>query len=198
MIAFLAAAAAFAAPFPIDADKWFEGFGAHPPGGSLTLIASEIVVNPEGKVVSCSARPMLGIREWGPFTCALIQLRGRFRPAKIGDEPVWGLYRLRNAWVQSGYPPADLPVWDFELEVSKAPDGVKLPLLRKIQFVVDQQGKITACSPRGEWSAALAALACGELSKALTIKPLRTLSGEAVPSVQDATVRFVAASGPKV
>lgn len=134
---------------------------------------------------------MLGIADWAPFTCNLILRRGQFRAAKIDDQKVYGLFRLRNAWVQSGYPPDDLPVWDFELTVSKAPPGVRLPLLKKIQFIVDQTGQIADCAAGGDWNAELAALACSELPKLNLVQPARTSKGEAVTSVQDAAVRFV-------
>jgi hypothetical protein len=195
MLAFVAAAAAvFSSPLAVNASSWFSDFGAHPTEGKLTLIASEVVIDPKGKPETCTAKAMLGIADWAPFTCELILRRGQFKAARIGDEKVYGLFRLRNAWVQSGLPPDDLPVWDFELTLNKAPAGVRLPLVKKIQFIVDQSGQITNCSAGGNWNIELAALACRELPKMNLVHPARTGAGAAVTSVQDAAVRFVAGS----
>jgi hypothetical protein len=197
MFAFVAAAAAsFTSPHVVNLDSWFVGFGARPKEGTLTLIASETVVDRKGKPETCSAKTMLGMADWAAFTCQLILRRGQFRAAKIGDQKVYGVFRLRNVWVQSGYPPNDLPVWDFQLTVNKSPPGVRLPQLKKIQFIVDQAGHITDCAADGDWNAELAALACSELPKMKLIQPARNSAGEAVTSVQDAAVRFLAA-GPK-
>jgi hypothetical protein len=194
MFAFVAAAAAsFTSPHAVNADSWFGDFGAHPREGALTLIASGTVVDPKGKPESCSAKAMLGMADWAPFTCKLILSRGEFRAAKIGDQKVYGVFRLRNVWVQSGYPPDDLPVWDFQLTVNKSRPGARLPLLKKIQFIVDRAGQITNCAADGDWNAELVALACSELPKMNLVQPARNSRGEAVTSVQDAAVRFVAA-----
>src|SRR5438309_6079474 len=161
MFAFVAAAAAsFTSPHALYSNSWFSNFGAHPKEGALTLIASETVVDPKGKPETCSAKVMLGIADWAPFTCKLILSRGQFRAAKVGDEKVYGVFRIRTTWVQGGYPPDDLPMWDFEVTLNNVPAGVRLPLLEKIQFVVDQTGQITDCSAGGNWNAELAALAC--------------------------------------
>jgi hypothetical protein len=193
MLALVAAAAAYTSPIPIDSSTWFQGFGSHPEEGPFTLIASEVIVNPKGRVESCSAVTVLGDTNWARFTCELIRSRGRFHPAKIGDEPVYGIFRLRNAWVRSGYPPKDLPVWDVELTVSKAPDGVSLPRLKKLKFVVDPAGNMTSCGPAGDWNIQLAALACDELPKSLYAAAVRTPAGTATTSVQDITIRFAPA-----
>lgn len=193
MFAFVAAAAVtFTSPLAVNSDSWFVDFGAHPKEGALTLIASEIVIDAKGKPETCSAKAMLGIADWGPFTCELILGRAQFRPARIGAQKVYGVFRVRTGWVQSGYLPSDLPVWDFELTLNKAPPGVRLPLLKKIEFVVDQTGQITNCAAGGDWNAELAVVACRELPKMNLVRPARTSTGEAVTSVQDAAVRFVA------
>jgi hypothetical protein len=193
MFPIIVAAAAYTAAIPIDADTWFRGFGAHPKEGALTLIASEVVVDPRGRVEACRAVTILGDAAWAPFTCGLIRSRGRFLPAKINDRPVYGVFRLRTAWLQGGYAPRNLPVWDLEVAVSRAPDGIELPLTKKVEFIVNEAGEITSCGPRGDWNSQLAALACGELPKLLSRQPVKMTSGVAVSSVQDATVRLISA-----
>jgi hypothetical protein len=193
MFALIAAAAVtFTSPHPVNSGSWFVDFGAHPKEGALTLIAAEIVVDAKGRPETCSAKAMLGMTDWAPFTCKLILSRGQFRAATIGDQKVYGVFRVRNAWLQSGYLPSDLPVWDFELTLNKTPPGVRLPLLKKIQFVVDQTGQITDCAAAGDWNAELAAVACTALPKTNVVHPAKTRAGETVASVQDAAVRFVA------
>jgi hypothetical protein len=193
MLAIVAAVAVgFTSPAAVNADFWFGGFGDHPREGALTVVASETIVDPKGKTADCSARAILGIADWAPFTCQLILKRGSFRAAKIGDQKTYGVFRLRIVWVQSGYGPDDLPVWDFQVALNKPPAGVRLPLLKKIQFIVDPAGQITNCAADGHWNAELVALACGQLPKMQFVHPVGNSAGQAVTSVQDAAVRFVA------
>jgi hypothetical protein len=192
MLALLAATAAnFAAPLPQNAEAWFGNFGAHPKEGPLTLIASEIVVDPKGRPETCSAKTMLGMPDWAPFTCELILVRGQFKAARIGSEKTYGVFRLRTAWRQSGYPPNNLPVWDFELSLNKAPSGVSLPLIKKIQFVVEPTGEISACSAESRWNSELVSLVCKALPELNLVRPVRNKAGETVRSVQDATVHVL-------
>ena len=202
MILFLAATASFAAPQPLNSATWFQGFGAHPKENSLTLIASTITVNPDGRAEACEASTILGETDWAAFTCHLIRERARFRPAMIHDERTFGVYRLRTAWVQRGPAPTDLPVWDFEVPLHDSPADTEFPMVRKIKIAVDAAGKVQGCEASGDWThPELARTACAQVQQKLRIEPARTRSGDAVHSVQDAAVRFVlspmAASAPE-
>jgi len=192
MIALTAAVVAISAPVAIDVNTWFQGFGAHPKEGPLTVIASEITVNRHGYAESCQSRVLVGDPNWSPFTCELIKSRGQFRPARIEGHATYGVYRLRIAWVQRGPPPPGTPVWDFEVPVGRDLPAIKLPALQKIQFLVDATGRIQGCDAAGKWEhPESAALACEQLPGKVLVRAAVSRAGKPVESVQDAAVRFV-------
>jgi hypothetical protein len=132
----LAAAVAFSGAAPLNAGAWFQGFPSHPKISPLQLIASEITVNKHGYTESCRATAVIGDASWAAFTCQLIRVNGLFRVAKINGHSAYGVYRLRNTWVQRGPAPSDLHVWDFEVPLTDPPADLELPALQKIEFVV--------------------------------------------------------------
>jgi hypothetical protein len=198
MIVFVAAAAAFSAPVPLrHPSEWFGEFTLHPDIDAPTLVTAEITVDPDGRPKLCVPKTVSGDPKWATFTCQVIIGEGRFKPARINTRPAYGVFRLRIAWnnpFTGASLPEDAPVWDYEVGLSPIPAGVKLPSVHKIQFVVDAAGHVQACDAAADWGdETLAKLACNELTKELAIGPAKTRAGQAVDSVQDATVRFVTA-----
>jgi len=195
MLPLFLAASVFAAPQPINASSWFAGSGVHPKEGPPTLIATEITVTPHGSPLACRASVTSGAADWAPFACARIKDRAFFKPASVDGQRVYGIYRVRIAWIQHGPLPADLHTWDFEVPVNNVPADLKLPVVQKIQFVVDTSGSIKSCNANGPWShPELLTTACSQVARSLSIEAARGQSGEPEESVQDASVRFVSAS----
>jgi hypothetical protein len=199
MLSLLAAAAAFSAPEPQYIDSWISPAIDFPQKGiqknELVHLAIEVTVNPQGYVESCRSRVLSGNPSMGPYSCKLIGLRALFRPARdLSGRRVFGVFRLYAAWWKGDDPPPTdkQRSWNFEVAAQGSPASMKQPVIKRIQFAVDANGRVLACDAKSkDMSADLARLACGQLTQRFGIAPARTRSGRVVPSVQDALVHFV-------
>lgn len=200
MLFFLAAAAAFSAPEPQYIESWISPAIDFPQKGiqknELVHLAIEVTVNPQGYAESCQSRVLSGNPSMGSYSCKLIGLRALFRPARdLSGRRTFGMFRLHLAWWKGdGRPPMDQQRnWNFEVATQGLPASMKQPVVKRIQFAVDANGRVLACDAESkDMSSEMAQLACGQLAKQFTVAPARTRSGRAVPSVQDALVHFVA------
>jgi hypothetical protein len=86
--------------------------------------------------------------------------------------------------------------------VESLPDGVASPAIARVAFLVDAAGTISHCAAMAgeqrrfqQTVPALGPAACDNLAKNYRPLVVRSGSGEAVSSVQSATVRFATKSG---
>jgi hypothetical protein len=194
----IALAAQLSAPVPTNLDSWFTHDDA--PLDEMEVdkpkvIPFRAVVAPDGKLQDCQILFSSGSKRIDRLTCTLVKQRARFKPAiGLDGKPAYGAYRSSSVWLLTeGSGPDSRPVVsDMELAVSRLPEGVRSPIPVRVMFAVDRQGHVSSC--RGEQAddnPALVKVACAELTKSFTPPPVRTRSGTAVDSVQDAVVLFV-------
>lgn len=211
MISMLTAAAVFTAPVPAMTNDWFSPVYDWPKTGlrpnELLVVEAEITVNPRGYMQSCTGHVYSGIPAMGPYVCSRLRLRNVFEPARDAEKHrIYGVYRnfiiLFSGSRNTKEFPKDYRHSDFDIAV---PAGSKLSThYFIIQFAVDAQGRPSHCSlvaqagfglgrHRQEIAPAIVERACADVPLNLHVAPTRDGSGNAVPSVQNATVGLIEA-----
>jgi TonB family protein len=162
-----------------------------------------LLIGLDGKVERCQIMRSTGFLDLDQKTCALIEKRARFKPAR--DEQgiaTYGTYKGAFIWL---HPDASIAPGshnisagamltpDLELDVAKLPDKAR----QRDVFVVahtDSVGGVVACEPMpsNEEPAILGPSACVQL-KRFWKTPLMDLSGKPVSAVQTFKIRFNAA-----
>lgn len=161
-----------------------------------------VVVNPNGKAVSCETLQRFGDEKLSLRMCPII-LRGRHKPAHLRDgTTTWGqvtmLYRLFIPGTAQGAKMAALqeaPVGP--LKIDHLPGGAATAEV-KIVLALDAHGQVSDCGPgHEEKQTSLVSALCASPA-ALTRKPLVAPSGEAVAYVTDLRLALLAApsAGP--
>jgi TonB family protein len=203
----LAASAQLSAPVPKNLGKWF--YADDTPsylvakGDGLWFVSVRIGVGPDGALKGCQVEGSSGIAQLDAFTCRKILRRAKFVPATSADgSPAFGVYRTSIRWAVASAP------WDIsrvrhpdvEVQVQNLPPDVKSPTLVRVMFAVDQSGNIGSClvEPTKSFehvdnNPALVPIACDQLAKFYKPVPAKDAGGNAIPSVQDALVRFTTA-----
>lgn len=87
-------------PEPLgDVSQWFSGDN-YPPAamraGQEGMVSVTLAINPEGLVSGCRVTQSSGVPTLDDRTCILATRRGRFAPARQGDQAVAATYDLRN------------------------------------------------------------------------------------------------------
>ena len=165
--------------------------------GVVHRVGAAILVRPDGKARKCWTYRRSGNRALDAYTCRLIMQRARFRPATgPNDAPMYGIHRLSTHWVVAEKAFPIPPSGDLQLDVKSLPRGISSPAIANIMFMVDAGGRASNCTahPTNKY-AELAVVAChytGQIS-AIVAKDDR---GRPVPSVQNATMVFVAKPQP--
>ena len=167
-----------------------------------------IIVAPSGKAETCDVIgevrvPPRGENDEtvGRRSCALMIVRGKFRPAvgadgraSYGTYSTWISWKLRK---DLSYSKPDQV--DGDISVASLPEGTPDPALVRVDIAVAADGTPGICSPapRAEYappaqvmSPALAAVACAQFAGSGRITPVRSGSGAMVASVQRLVARF--------
>ena len=204
LLALVAAQAAavpsqLAAPFPVDAEKWFSSsdYPSDLPDSSETVFqpVTQTLVNEDGKIVGCRVETASKSPKMDALACAIILKRGRFQPARWTDgTPVPGVYRWPISFAVEGDSYDRLS--DIELQVGRLPDHKKSEFVT-VAFASDSSGRIGACvgAPpiRHQEKVAnpqLVSIACNAVRDGW--KPFTVLGKDGKPSrsVQNAIVKF--------
>jgi hypothetical protein len=191
MIGILALAAAFTAPQSIRADHWltpddYPGVVA----GTTAQVSQRlaIVVDPQGKPAGCE--PIMN-QSQGNFDwpiCQSLLKRSRFAPATENGRPTWGVWTMTINFSMGSHK-ADPVSYDIVVPVNRLP-GSGRPQGVKIEQLVDQSGKVEACTvAEASPEAALNRLACN-VANVLPVAQVKDRAGAPVRSVVSQTVMF--------
>jgi len=193
----IALAAQLSAPTPINIGNWFNdgdfpGYLVEQQPG-VWLVGVGVRVRPDGAVQDCTVESTSGVARLDQLTCKIVEQRAKFRPASFAEgSAAPGVYRTYVGWDVTKAPATTSHVSnaDLNLTVQSLPAGIPSPTAVRLVFTVDQRGQISSCASeatqpfeRVENNPALVSVACDELVKGYKPNP-------AVPSVQDAIVRF--------
>ncbi len=203
MISLAAAASLLSAPQPINSRDWFTPDDvpyATMQSGRIYLVGYGLTVSPTGVVLSCQVEVESGVREIDSRSCSRPLRRAKFKPAiGLDGMPAYGVYRTHAHWITADRP-FKLPTYivpTVELKVSRLPAGVSSPAIVRVKFAVDGSGRPSSCAeepPHGPDPVTpqpkLASVACKEIVRTFKAAPVKDQTGKAVPSVQDAIVRF--------
>lgn len=188
------------AAVPTTKPPWFEfhdypmkAFKKHQEG----VTRFDLLVDPRGRVANCTVTESSGHEDLDKTTCSLASFRARFAPARGPDgEPAYGVFRSQAIWVipEDSLPNTN-PGPDLQVSINKFPEGTLTPPAVRLAYLVDAQGRISACSAlRGAPAqpAALVDVACHELASRLPQRPAKTVDGQPVPAVRTAAILFKA------
>ena len=193
--------AAVTAAVPTAKTPWFEfhdypmkAFEKHWEG----VTRFDLLVDPRGRVENCTIVESSGHEELDKTTCSLASFRARFAPARgPSGMPVYGVYRSQAVWViPEDTLPNTTPGPDLQISVNKLPEGTQTPPAVQLAYMVDPQGRTSACTAlKGSPAqpSALVDVACRELASRLPQQPPVTADGQAVAVVRTAAVLFTAA-----
>lgn len=155
-------------------------------------VATQLVVDPSGRVDSCKVIISSGFADLDTTTCRLLTRRARFSPARAEDgRPIYGLYRSLINWTLDPSKRTALGPY-AELTLNQAPPGVSLPAEVWVSYVIDPSGKLSNC--RGYENVAntypqLVGLACQALGKS-PAEIVRGSNGQPVEAADTVRVRF--------
>ena len=190
--------ASVTAAAPTKKLPWFEfhdypmkAFEKHEQG----VTRFDLLVDPAGRAVNCTIEKSSGYPVLDQETCKMAVFRSRFAPARDPDgQPVYGVFRTQAVWA---FPDETLPNTepgpDLQVDVNMLPQGTVHPAVVKLAYLVDQQGRVSACGPlRGERAQpqTLVDLGCREVTSRLPAEPGKTADGQAVAAVRTAAVEF--------
>ena len=203
LVAFVAAQAALAsplaAPFPIDAEKWFspDDYPNDLMDGSQTVFqpVTQTLVNIDGKIIGCRVETASPSPKMDALACAIILKRGRFQPARWMDgAPVPGVYRWPISFMVFG--DSHERFSDIELQVEHLPENKKSEFVT-VAFASDPNGRIEDCvgsRPVRQHAEPANPLLVSIACKAVQAKwkPFIVLGKDGKPSrsVQNAIVKF--------
>jgi hypothetical protein len=197
-------AVAVSAPLPTNLHDWFSSkdLPAYVTQRGLGpwTVGVRVTVEPDGKIQGCAIEFTSGIPDLDGLTCRLIADRAKFEQARwIDGSAILGIYRTSVEWAVAN-PFLNTPKMsnaDIDVFVQNLPSGVHSPALIRTMFAVDASGRISSCiaepGPALEQidnNSALASVACDQLTRGYKAIPAKDSSGNAIPSVQDAQVRF--------
>jgi TonB family protein len=199
----IALAAQLSAPVPTNLIDWFvyDDFPAYlinrDPG--IWAVGVRLTVGPDGTIQRCDVESSSGDSGLDELSCKKVSESAKFRPAISGGAAAPGVYRTYIGWDVTKAPAATSRVSnaDLNLSVASLPPGIASPAAVRVMFAVDGQGRMTSCVSEPtqpfeqvENNPALVTVACDQLMKSYKPVPAKDSAGNAVPSVQDAIVRF--------
>ena len=190
-------AGAVVAATPVTPLPWFE-FEDYPMRAfekkQEGVTVFELMVDPNGKIGKCNIVLSSGFEELDRTTCHLATKRVQFHPARGADgQPIYGIYRSQAVW---SLPENDLPSSpgpDLEVSLNQLPAGTAQPPVVKLAYQVDAQGNVSSCTlmPSSvKQPSVLVELGCKELLSKAGGAPVVGPSGQPVPAVKTAAVRF--------
>ena len=154
-------------------------------------VVADLLINPAGAVETCKIVLSSGFAELDDATCALLQRRAHFIPAKDGaGKPMYAVVRTPPiTWSLGSFRGFPVPP-DYDLMINRAPVGVELPVEFMVDYLVTRDGKSRDCELSGKSAPAeLVALACQTLASAPT-HVIQNREGLAVEAEDQATFRF--------
>ena len=155
----IALAAQLAAPLPADARApavWAlvsaDDFPAYLQiAGVSRTVYTRTIVRPDGSIEKCGAETTSGDAKLDAYTCAIIEKRAKFLPAKwIDGSPVYGVIRFPVSWLIADAPPTDEEVLrstvpDLELSVNRLPKGAHKIAAVSLAIAADENGRVLSC-----------------------------------------------------
>jgi TonB family protein len=164
----------------------------------------QVLINPDGRVDSCTVLLSSGYNDLDDATCRLVTARVRFSPAQNeSGKAIYGTYRQVINWrianrglpIGPGLPPEIPP--DLDLTISQAPPGVKLPMRFAVRFLIKADGTASRCDFSNDWVSrpqvlppkVLVDLACQAVMQS-AVRPVRNHENEPIEVSDGATVRF--------
>lgn len=152
----------------------------------------ELTVAPDGRPANCSVETSSGHDILDKRACSIALKRARFAPAlDANGAPTYGVYRSRLNWA------VDPALWaqsevgpDFEVSLSKLPDGASGPVSMKFAVLVDAQGTPLDCRAitLGN-SKVLGELGCAKIKQDFR-RPATIETGTPVSAVRTAWITF--------
>jgi len=154
----------------------------------------ELLVAPDGSIADCRVTASSGSEELDKATCRLAGIRVRFAPARGPDgAPAFGVYRSQALWAIPDNKVTASVGPDLEVSLNQLPAGTAEPPVVKLAYAVDAQGKPSSCTvlPSSlKQPEVLVELGCRELLSKAGGAPVVGPSGQPVPAVKTAAVRF--------
>lgn len=152
-----------------------------------------ILVGPDGKVVSCTQAGTVGDKGLASQLCGIVK-RKQATPGRDAEgNPAFSyrqdFARLFLPGTQQGDKIASMgQSADVELTVQSIPAGASAPIDVNLTLAVDTKGKVSACD-YGDSNAAFGKVACQQV-EAVGWDKLADANGKAVSYVRPMTVRF--------
>lgn len=160
-------------------------------------------VRPDGIVQGCAVERSSGDTYLDTYTCSIVLRRAKLQPGTwLDGSPAYSVLRVPVTWSIGGPPskgeveeayPADL-----EVPVASLPKDAGRKARVLLMIAVDESGRVVGCSefPKdSKWDPAktfpeLVPVACQRMMSQFTATPAKDASGQAVRSVQSASVEF--------
>jgi len=161
--------------------------------GQQGSVGFELLVGPDGKVERCTVLVSTGHPELDSYTCDLLKKRASFAATvNAQGKPAYGVYRNVVSWsLDSPAAPMELAP-DLELQISRAPTGVSLPLEFSVSYMSSPTGAVSGCRLAYKAKPApkvLLDIACRAFSSGPP-EIVRNVKGEPVDAWIVSTVRF--------
>jgi hypothetical protein len=180
-------------PTPVVADADYPRTALLKQKSAATLL--EIVTDPEGKVVKCTASASVGDDQLASEMCGIAK-RKKANPARdASGRAAFGFRREFASLSLPGTYQADQignfgPAPDVDIQVASVPAGSPTPVLVDLTIAVDKTGKTTGCEySKGNSAAAFAAVACKQV-KTMEFDKLTDANGAPISYVRPVSVRF--------
>lgn len=150
-----------------------------------------MLIDPNGKVAQCSVTESSGFPELDQRTCAVMLVRGKFKPGRDENgKPIYDRYNGFLTWHLPGKsgggrsPIRRMNEPDMTLEVLQLPHGEKEHIISVVARM-DDEGRVAYCeaSPNGKSFPQLVATACTQLKAAYTAE-LKDEAGNSLPAIQ--------------
>jgi hypothetical protein len=172
--------------------------------GVSRTVYTRTTVRSDGTVQGCVADGKSGDPKLDVYTCGLIARRAKFRPASWMDgSPAYGVIRVPVSWIVTYHPQSyeqmlQSSIPDFEVTVSRLPEGAHQIAGANVVVAADETGHPVACAedrPAGKTVdehrfPELVPIACEQVMKTYTVMPVTDDSGKAVRSIQNVVVHF--------
>jgi len=151
----------------------------------------QLTVDPSGKPVNCTIEQSSGHELLDKRACSIAMKRARFMQALgSGGTPAYGVYRTRLNWaIDPAYFAQSEIGPDFEVSLSKMPDGSTGPVSIKYAVEVDAAGNPVACNAFPGSPLVLSELGCAKIKQDFR-KTVSTADGRTVAAVQTAWITF--------
>lgn len=160
--------------------------------GEQGQVVADLLINPAGRVETCSIVWSSGYRALDDGTCSIFYRRAHFIPGKDGaGNAKYDVFRTPPiSWSLGSFGTRPVPA-DYDLMINRAPDGMRLPIEFTVDYLITRDGKAQDCklNPAKPAPVELVTLAC----QAVASEPphiVRNREGLPVEAGKSATFRF--------